>query len=161
VNPQLEWTGGGVASTSEDLARWARLLYTGRVIDTSLVRQMVDGVPARLGPNVRYGLGAIVRRRGWARVGAQRLLPRLRHRMLYFPRSVAVAIEVNATDPYPRGWWPSCCAPQRSPPPRSRQRLRRGGPQGLALGWTHHRTPSIPSRVSPGNRSRHPCPSFA
>jgi hypothetical protein len=27
INPQVEWRGGGLASTSEDLARWAKLLY--------------------------------------------------------------------------------------------------------------------------------------
>lgn len=105
VNPQLEWTGGGVASTTEDLARWAHLLYTGRVVDTSLVRQMVDGVPARLGPNVRYGLGAMVRETrlgpAWGHSG---FFPGYATEMLFFPRSgVAVAVQVNVTDPYPRG----------------------------------------------------------
>jgi D-alanyl-D-alanine carboxypeptidase len=108
VNPQLEWTGGGIASTSEDLARWARLLYTGRVIDTALVRQMVEGVPARMGPNVRYGLGAIVRETrlgpAWGHSG---FFPGYATEMLYFPQSgVAVAIQVNVTDPYPRGLVP-------------------------------------------------------
>lgn len=29
INPQMEWTGGGFASTAEDLARWAKSLYEG------------------------------------------------------------------------------------------------------------------------------------
>jgi D-alanyl-D-alanine carboxypeptidase len=105
VNPQLEWTGGGIASTSEDLARWARLLYTGRVFDTALVRQMVDGVPARLGPGARYGLGAIIRETrlgpAWGHSG---FFPGYATEVLYFPGiGAAVAVQVNVTDPYPRG----------------------------------------------------------
>ena len=30
VNPQFEWTGGGLAVTALDLARWAKLLDDGR-----------------------------------------------------------------------------------------------------------------------------------
>jgi D-alanyl-D-alanine carboxypeptidase len=62
VNPQLEWTGGGFASTSEDLSRWAKIVYEGRVFGEELLRQAVDGLPARgLGQGTRYGLGVIVR----------------------------------------------------------------------------------------------------
>ena len=50
VNPQFEWTGGGLAVTAEDLARWAKLLYEGKVVDASLMDDLLDGVPARLGP---------------------------------------------------------------------------------------------------------------
>jgi D-alanyl-D-alanine carboxypeptidase len=60
VNPQLEWTGGGFASTSEDLSRWARIVYEGRVFGEELLKQAVNGVPARLGRGARYGLGVIV-----------------------------------------------------------------------------------------------------
>jgi D-alanyl-D-alanine carboxypeptidase len=62
VNPQLEWTGGGFASTSEDLSRWAKIVYEGRVFGEELLRQAVAGLPApRLGQGARYGLGVIVR----------------------------------------------------------------------------------------------------
>lgn len=60
-NPQMEWTGGGVATTAGDLARWAHALYTGDVLSREMTAAMVQGVPAKLGPNVTYGLGAIVR----------------------------------------------------------------------------------------------------
>ena len=61
VNPQLEWTGGGIASTAGDLARWAQLLYEGKAFDPALLPTMLDGVPSRLGQNARYGLGVILR----------------------------------------------------------------------------------------------------
>jgi D-alanyl-D-alanine carboxypeptidase len=105
INPQFEWTGGGVASTAEDLARWGKMLYEGRAFDSSLVREMVTGVPARLGPNVRYGLAAMIRQTplgpAWGHSG---FFPGYATEMLYFPESrVAVAVQVNITDPYPRG----------------------------------------------------------
>jgi D-alanyl-D-alanine carboxypeptidase len=106
VNPQFEWTGGGIASTSEDLARWGKLLYEGRVVDTSLVRRMVaEAVPAKLGPNVKYGFGVIVRQtplgESWGHSG---FFPGYATELMYFPSSrVAVAVQANRTDPYPRG----------------------------------------------------------
>jgi D-alanyl-D-alanine carboxypeptidase len=109
VNPQFEWTGGGIASTSADLARWGKLLYEGRAIDMALVRQMVAAaVPARLGRDVKYGLGVIVRPtplgEAWGHSG---FFPGYATEMLYFPASrVAVAVQVNRTDPYPRGLVP-------------------------------------------------------
>lgn len=109
VNPQFEWTGGGIASTSADLARWGKLLYEGRAIDSALVRQMVAAaVPARLGRDVKYGLGVIVRATAlgpaWGHSG---FFPGYATEMLYFPATrVAVAVQVNRTDPYPRGLVP-------------------------------------------------------
>ncbi|MDQ3011855.1 MAG: beta-lactamase family protein, partial [Acidobacteriota bacterium] len=35
INPQMEWCGGGFASTAQDLARWAKFLYEGKVIGQS------------------------------------------------------------------------------------------------------------------------------
>lgn len=62
INPQFEWTGGGYATSSRDLARWGHVLYGGQAIGASGLRRMVDAaVPARLGPNTAYGLGVIVR----------------------------------------------------------------------------------------------------
>jgi hypothetical protein len=53
--------GGGMASTTENLAK---ALYEGKAFEPSLLPQMLDGVPAKLGPNTKYGLG---RRRALAR----------------------------------------------------------------------------------------------
>lgn len=57
INPQLEWTGGGLACTTRDLARWARALFSGKAFPGELMDQYLDGVPARTGPGDRYGLG--------------------------------------------------------------------------------------------------------
>ncbi len=101
VNPQLEWTGGGWASTGEDLARWAKLMYEGKAFDPSMVAIMIDGVPARLGPNVKYGLGAIIRpTASGLTYGHSGFFPGYMTDMMYFPeKKIAVAVQVNSSAP--------------------------------------------------------------
>jgi D-alanyl-D-alanine carboxypeptidase len=108
VNPGLEWTGGGVASTAGDLARWAKLLYEGKAFHPSLVPRLLDGVPARLGRDARYGLGVIIRPTALgAAYGHSGFFPGYATEMLYFPDlGVAAALQINATAPYPRGMVP-------------------------------------------------------
>ena len=99
INPQFEWTGGGIASTSEDLARWAKALYDGDVVDRSVMQQALDGVPARLGRDVRYGLGVMLRPTAlgmtWGHSG---FFPGYLTEVMYFPDSkVAIAVQVNTS----------------------------------------------------------------
>ena len=61
INPQCEWTGGGVYGTAEDLARWGKYLYEGKFFSKELLIEMLDGVPAKLGKDAKYGLGVIIR----------------------------------------------------------------------------------------------------
>jgi D-alanyl-D-alanine carboxypeptidase len=108
INPQFEWTGGGVAGTTTDLARWGKLLYEGRAFDPALLPRLVDGVPARLGRDVRYGLGVMLRPTAlgvtWGHGG---FFPGYATELLYFPDlKIAAAIHTNVTDPYPRGLVP-------------------------------------------------------
>ena len=100
INPQFEWTGGGIASTAEDLATWTKALYEGRAFDASLLPVMLDAVPARLGPNTRYGLGVIVWETplgpSWGHSG---FFPGYLAEMSYFPESgLAIAVQVNSSD---------------------------------------------------------------
>jgi D-alanyl-D-alanine carboxypeptidase len=102
VNPQLEWTGGGWASTGHDLARWAKALYEGKAIDPAMAALMVDGVPAKLGPNVKYGLGAIIRptQAGGVTYGHSGFFPGYVTDMMYFPdQKIAIAVQVNTSAP--------------------------------------------------------------
>lgn len=107
-NPQMEWTGGGIASTAEDLARWARLLYEGRAFDPTLLPVMLDGVPAKLGPDARYGLGVILRPTPLGPAyGHSGYFPGYLTEVMYFPEHrIAVAVQFNTSA---RG------APERSP----------------------------------------------
>lgn len=101
VNPQFEWTGGGFASTSVDLARWAKALYEGRAFDRRLLEEMIAGVPARLGPDAKYGLACIIRPtpRGIT-YGHSGFFPGYMTDMMYFPEmKVAIAIQVNTSVP--------------------------------------------------------------
>ena len=100
VNPQLEWTGGGYASTSVDLARWAKMMYEGKAFDASLLPQMLDGVAApMLGKETKYGLGVIIRQTPAGRsYGHSGFFPGYLTDMMYFPdERVAIALQVNTS----------------------------------------------------------------
>lgn len=104
VNPKFEWTGGGIASTADDLSRWGWLLYQGRAFDASMLPLMLTGVPSRLGPNVRYGLGVMMHAGPHGEmVGHSGFFPGYATELRFYqPLKVAVAIQANVTDPYPR-----------------------------------------------------------
>lgn len=99
VNPQLEWTGGGWASTSHDLARWAKLYFEGNAFDSSLMPQVLDGVAAKLGPNVKYGLCVIIRpTQAGTSYGHSGFFPGYLTDVMYFPeQKIAIAVQVNTS----------------------------------------------------------------
>lgn len=99
INPQFEWAGGGFASTTGDLARWGRALYTGEAIAPELLALMLDGVPARLGPGSRYGLGVILNDTpAGPSQGHSGFFPGYLTEMAYFPDlDMAVALQVNTS----------------------------------------------------------------
>ena len=101
INPQFEWTGGGWASTSENLARWAKLMYEGKAFDPSLVPVMLNGVPAKLGRDAKYGLGVIIRpTAAGLTYGHSGFFPGYLTDMMYFPEQrFAVAVQVNTSVP--------------------------------------------------------------
>ena len=100
INPQFEWTGGGYASTAEDLARWAKMIYEGKAFSPDLLPQVLDGVAApMLGPETRYGLGVIIRKTPLGTTyGHSGFFPGYMTDMMYFPdHKVAVAVQVNTS----------------------------------------------------------------
>jgi D-alanyl-D-alanine carboxypeptidase len=106
VNPQFEWAGGGFASTAEDLARWAKLLFEGKAYDPALLAAATDGAAARgLGQGARYGLGAII----WptplgTAYGHSGFFPGYLTEMRYYPEhGFAVALQVNTSAGRPFG----------------------------------------------------------
>ncbi len=105
INPQFEWAGGGFAATTADLARWATALYGSRVLDEERVTQMLDGVAARLGPGVRYGLGVIIQETPLGLTyGHSGFFPGYLTQMAYFPdHQIAVAVQVNTSVPQSLG----------------------------------------------------------
>jgi D-alanyl-D-alanine carboxypeptidase len=105
INPQFEWTGGGLATTSDDLVKWAKLLYEGRVIPESLMDDLLNGVSARLGPETRYGLGVIIRPTALGMTyGHSGLMPGYQTDVMYFPEmKLAIAVQVNSSAPRSTG----------------------------------------------------------
>jgi D-alanyl-D-alanine carboxypeptidase len=99
INPQFEWTGGGIASTSEDLARWAKAVYEGRAFDQSLMAAALDGVPSRLGRDVKYGLGVIIRPTPLGTTyGHSGFFPGYLTEVMYFPDlKAAIAVQTNSS----------------------------------------------------------------
>lgn len=100
INPQLEWTGGGYASTSHDLARWAKMMYEGKAYDAALLPQVLDGVAApMLGKETKYGLGVIIRKtQAGTSYGHSGFFPGYFTDIMYFPdRKIAIAVQVNTS----------------------------------------------------------------
>lgn len=61
-NPQLEWTGGGLASSVSDLTLWISQLYGGDVLKPESKKRMQTPAPfnTTLFENAKYGLGCFV-----------------------------------------------------------------------------------------------------
>ena len=100
VNPQFEWTGGGYASTANDLARWAKMIYEGKAFSPDLLPQVLDGVSApMLGRESKYGLGVIIRKTTLGTsYGHSGFFPGYMTDMMYFPEhKVALAVQVNTS----------------------------------------------------------------
>ncbi len=99
INPQFEWAGGGMASTTRDLARWVRDIHQGRAFPGELLEEARTGVEAPLGPNGRYGLGVIMMTlpagEAWGHSG---FMPGYRTEAYYFPEhGFSLALQVNTT----------------------------------------------------------------
>ncbi len=98
-NPVIEWTGGGLVSTSRDLAVWAKLLYEGNAMPGDYLSDLLQSVAAgdeELG--VRYGAGVLIRQKGplgpkWGHGG---VIPGYISSMRYYPKfKVAIAFQIN------------------------------------------------------------------
>jgi D-alanyl-D-alanine carboxypeptidase len=102
TNPQFEWAGGGLATTPEDLARWAKALYEGGTFKKKVTLEtMLSGVDATGGrgggKGNKYGLGVQIRESEWGRsYGHAGWFPGYLTEVAYFPeRRVAVAVQFN------------------------------------------------------------------
>jgi D-alanyl-D-alanine carboxypeptidase len=102
-NPQMEWCGGGVASTATDLARWAKHLYEGDVISPESVAIMVtpSNFETDLPDGARYGYGAIVSTcNSVLYYGHQGFFPGYRSLVQYSPAyKFSIAFQINRDNP--------------------------------------------------------------
>lgn len=100
INPQFEWTGGGYASTAEDIARWGKMMYEGKGFPPAMLPEMLTGAAApMLGRDSKYGLGVIIRQtRAGTSYGHSGFFPGYMTDMMYFPEhKIAVAVQVNTS----------------------------------------------------------------
>jgi len=99
-DPGVEWTGGGLASTAGDLARWGHALLLGKALDTPYLDRLLDGVAvAQDRPDALYGAGIAIytttpRGRVYGHSGwIPAYVSSLRH---YADHGVTVAFQVNS-----------------------------------------------------------------
>lgn len=60
-HPGVEWAGGGLVTTSHDLARWGAALFTGKAMPDEYLSQLLSGVQINASaPDMRYGGGVVI-----------------------------------------------------------------------------------------------------
>jgi len=97
-HPGIEWAGGGLASTSGDLARWALALFSGEVLTEAGTALLLETVTVSHEPAIEYGLGVSVHRGGshgpaWGHSG---WVPGYCSNVSYYPdHGVAIAFQIN------------------------------------------------------------------
>jgi len=98
-NLQMEWTGGGLASTASDLTLWACQLYGGRVLKPETLKMMLTPAPYEtpLFENARYGLGCFIgETEGVRYYGHTGFVPGYITYLQYLPDyNIALALQVN------------------------------------------------------------------
>jgi D-alanyl-D-alanine carboxypeptidase len=98
-DPAVEWTGGGLYSTSRDLTLWVRAFLSGRLVDEATYQQMLDGVAASDSDvTTLYGLGIAIRATSdWGPVyGHRGWIPGYVSSLQYYPEhDIAIAFRTN------------------------------------------------------------------
>jgi D-alanyl-D-alanine carboxypeptidase len=105
LNPQIEWTGGGLVSTSLDLARFAQDLFGGKILKGATLREMITGTKSETGDfgkvgdpvPMKYGLGVMIRNgKLGVSYGHAGDFPGYRSFMFYYPKyQLAIALQIN------------------------------------------------------------------
>ena len=98
LNPQWEWAGGGFASTAEDLARWAKALYSGDALEPESLKEMLNSTS--VGEGEKYGLGVEIVESKWGKAyGHDGEFPGYLSDMRFYPKyKIAVALMVNSDE---------------------------------------------------------------
>ena len=102
-DPSLEWTGGGLVTTSEDMVRWAVALFSGKVIRQQQVDRMLNSITRpdyfADAPDRRYGYGLGINVVHTSLGVAYRhggFFPGYNSMLAYFPDAgITIAMQVN------------------------------------------------------------------
>lgn len=106
INPQFEWTGGGLVTNAEDLARWMYRLQRGEFLGNRMLQEMRlpaafgSGLPAETG----YGLGCFVWQAGEGlHYGHEGIMPGHVTTVEYAAaEGLAIAMQVNTDEGFTR-----------------------------------------------------------
>jgi len=98
-NPQMEWTGGGMASTTPDLARWAKIYYEGQLFSDSLLNKITtpNSNAKMLDDSLAYGMGSFIYKTKFGKaLGHTGFVPGFVSIFAYYPdKKIAVALQIN------------------------------------------------------------------
>jgi D-alanyl-D-alanine carboxypeptidase len=104
-NPVIEWTGGGLISTSRDLAIWAKLLYEGHVMQSNYLKELLQSVSVGDGEFAkRYGAGVVIIENSplGEKLGHLGVIPGYTSSMQYYPKyKVSIAFQLNTDENSP------------------------------------------------------------
>ena len=97
-NPQMEWTGGGLASTTADLAKWAKIYYEALLFsDETLETIITPNQHGVLSEYDSYGTGSFIFNSELGKAyGHTGFVPGFRSIFIYLPQQkVAAAFQTN------------------------------------------------------------------
>ncbi len=98
-NPQMEWTGGGMVSTTSDLAKWSKLYFEGELFSPELLTKITtpnsNGIEIDKG--LSYGTGSFIYNTKFGKAyGHTGFVPGFVSIFAYYPdKRIAVALQVN------------------------------------------------------------------
>ena len=98
-NPQLEWTGGGMASTTSNLAKWAKLYYEGDFFSSSSLQLITTENPNgfQIEGTSSYGMGSFIYETKHGKAyGHSGFMPGYNSIFIYYPDlGIAAALQTN------------------------------------------------------------------
>ncbi len=99
-NPQMEYAGGGLVTTPADLARWAKILYEGKMFPAKQMTEMLTTTKAHGRAQGEYGLGVMIRDSQFGKTwGHDGWFPGYVTSMIYLPdHKISVAVQINTDD---------------------------------------------------------------
>ena len=98
-NPQMEWTGGGMASTTSDLAKWAKIYFENKLFSKESLTKIVtpNSNGKMIDEGLSYGMGSFIyHTKSGIVYGHTGFMPGFNSIFAYFPdHKIAVALQIN------------------------------------------------------------------
>lgn len=98
-NPQMEWTGGGIASSTSDLAKWAKIYFTPTLFKQESLQNIitVSSNGKNIAENTDCGMGSFTYHTQLGKAyGHTGFVPGFVSIFAYFPdKDMAVAMQIN------------------------------------------------------------------